>query len=107
MTSDVGRLVIRAPNWLGDAIMALPAMAAVRAALPETFIAVAAVPAIAPMFREATTARTDAAITVDGRSEPDTLCAGRFDAGEGVIELGAHVKLFAHTLFHAPCPASY
>ena len=29
------RLVVRAPNWLGDAVMALPAMAAVRAAFPD------------------------------------------------------------------------
>ena len=37
------RLVIRAPNWLGDAVMALPALAAVRAAMPETRIAIAAI----------------------------------------------------------------
>ena len=78
--TDVERLVIRAPNWLGDAIMALPAMAAVRAALPDTFMAVAAVSEIAPIFREPTSARANAVITVEDRSEPATLRPGRFDA---------------------------
>ncbi|HMD36095.1 MAG TPA: lipopolysaccharide heptosyltransferase II [Vicinamibacterales bacterium] len=45
------RLVILAPNWLGDAVMALPAIADVRRAAPAATIAVAARPAIAPLFR--------------------------------------------------------
>ncbi|HEV2983745.1 MAG TPA: lipopolysaccharide heptosyltransferase II [Vicinamibacterales bacterium] len=45
------RLVILAPNWLGDAIMALPAIADVRRAVPGASIAAAARPAIAPLFR--------------------------------------------------------
>jgi heptosyltransferase-2 len=49
--SDVDRLVILAPNWLGDAVMALPAIADVRRAAPDATIVVAARPAIAPLFR--------------------------------------------------------
>ncbi len=45
------RLVILSPNWLGDAVMALPAIADVRRAAPDARIAVAARPAIAPLFR--------------------------------------------------------
>ncbi|MBI3403023.1 MAG: lipopolysaccharide heptosyltransferase II [Acidobacteria bacterium] len=45
------RLVILAPNWLGDAVMALPAIADLRRAAPQASIAVAARPAIAPLFR--------------------------------------------------------
>src|SRR6266581_8651575 len=45
------RLVILAPNWLGDAVMALPAIADVRRAAPAATIAVAARPVIAPLFR--------------------------------------------------------
>ncbi len=52
----MNRLVIRAPNWLGDAVMALPAMGALRAAFPAAHVAVAAIPAIAPLFDEATSA---------------------------------------------------
>jgi heptosyltransferase-2 len=43
--------VILAPNWLGDAVMALPAIADLRRAVPQASIAVAARPAIAPLFR--------------------------------------------------------
>lgn len=45
------RLVILSPNWLGDAVMALPAIADLRRAAPDAQIAVAARPAIAPLFR--------------------------------------------------------
>lgn len=44
------RLVILAPNWLGDAVMALPAIADVRRASPDAVITVAARAAIAPLF---------------------------------------------------------
>jgi len=44
------RLVILAPNWLGDAVMALPAIADVRRASLGASIAVAARGAIAPLF---------------------------------------------------------
>jgi lipopolysaccharide heptosyltransferase II len=43
-------LLILAPNWLGDAVMALPAMADIHRASPGTRIAVAARPAVAPLF---------------------------------------------------------
>src|SRR5450755_769487 len=45
------RLVILSPNWLGDAVMALPAIADVRRAAPDARITVAARAAIAPLFR--------------------------------------------------------
>jgi heptosyltransferase-2 len=44
------RLVILSPNWLGDAVMALPAIADVRRLAPEVSITVAARSAIAPLF---------------------------------------------------------
>ncbi len=44
------RLVLFAPNWLGDAVMALPALADVRRARPDASITVAARPPIAPLF---------------------------------------------------------
>jgi len=46
----VKNLLILAPNWLGDAVMALPAIADVHRASPATAITVAARPAIAPLF---------------------------------------------------------
>src|ERR1043165_5960737 len=44
------QLVILAPNWLGDAVMALPSIADVRRSAPRARIAVAARPAVAPLF---------------------------------------------------------
>jgi heptosyltransferase-2 len=46
----VKRLAIVAPGWLGDAVMALPAIADVRRAWPDASIAIAARPAVAPLF---------------------------------------------------------
>jgi heptosyltransferase-2 len=47
---QIRRLVIFAPNWLGDAVMALPAIADVRRRLPQVSVVVAARPVIAPLF---------------------------------------------------------
>jgi heptosyltransferase-2 len=44
------RVVILAPNWLGDAVMALPAIADVHRGAPQASIAVAARPAVAPLY---------------------------------------------------------
>lgn len=43
--------IILAPNWLGDAVMCLPAVAALRAAHPGCAWRVWARPAVAPVFR--------------------------------------------------------
>ena len=48
--SGVKRLLVFAPNWLGDAIMALPAIADLQRGGPEVMIDVAARPAVAPLF---------------------------------------------------------
>jgi heptosyltransferase-2 len=47
----VNRAIIFAPNWLGDAVMALPAIADVRGGSPHATIAIAARPNVAPLFR--------------------------------------------------------
>jgi heptosyltransferase-2 len=48
--SGVKRLLVVAPNWLGDAVMALPAIADVQRAAAGAAIDVAARPSVAPMF---------------------------------------------------------
>ncbi len=45
------RIVVMTPNWLGDAVMALPAIAAVRRHRPEAALVVAARAATAALFR--------------------------------------------------------
>ncbi len=57
------RLVVRAPNWLGDAVMALPALGAIRAAFPDARIAIAAATSVAPLFEEETAAAQDELIS--------------------------------------------
>jgi heptosyltransferase II len=46
------KILIRATNWIGDAIMALPALRAVRARFPEAHVAVVARPYVADIYRE-------------------------------------------------------
>lgn len=75
------RVLIRAPNWLGDAVMALPALAAVRAAMADATITIAALPTVAPVFEEATAASPDDVLTIaDRRQEASLIAAGGFDA---------------------------
>ncbi len=79
--SEIARIVIRAPNWLGDAVMALPAMGTVRAAFADAHLAVAAIPSIAPLFEEQTNAGQNHVLTIGAsRREWRVLAAGQFDA---------------------------
>ena len=78
-SGSIGRIIIRAPNWLGDAVMALPAMAAVRRTFPRSTLAVAAPSGVAPMFEELTSVGQDELLTVEPRSETSAVRAGRFD----------------------------
>jgi len=81
--ADIGRLVVRAPNWLGDAVMALPAMAAIRRHMPSAHLTIAASPAVAALFREPTSAAPNDVLELPAGSSAATaaLRAGRFDAG--------------------------
>jgi lipopolysaccharide heptosyltransferase II len=74
----MNRLVILAPNWLGDAVMALPAIADVRRALPRVDITVAARPSIAPLFN--LVAEIDRTVVIDARTR----------GGRPGVELGRH-----------------
>jgi heptosyltransferase-2 len=74
------KIVIRAPNWLGDAVMALPAMAAVRAKYPDAQLAIAAISSVAPVFQEDTPAAPGTVLAISNpRREAALLSAGEFD----------------------------
>jgi heptosyltransferase-2 len=45
-------ILIRATNWVGDAIMAIPALRAVRARFPQAHIAILARPYVADIYRD-------------------------------------------------------
>jgi heptosyltransferase-2 len=80
MTGPVSRLIVRAPNWLGDAVMALPALAAVRRAFASRTLVVAAPPQVVALFQEITPAAPDAIVTIDRDQEATQLRAARGDA---------------------------
>lgn len=75
----IARIVLRSPNWLGDAVMALPAMAAVRRTFPRSTLAVAAPRSVAPLFEEVTDIAPGEVLIVEERSEIASLRGGRFD----------------------------
>jgi heptosyltransferase-2 len=73
------RLLVFAPNWLGDAVMALPAIADVRRARPDTVIDVAARPSIAPLLM--LMPGIDRGVTIGPANDStSTVRAGRYDA---------------------------
>lgn len=49
--TDVPRILVKAPNWVGDCVMATPALALMRKCLPEAVIDVLARPSVAAVFR--------------------------------------------------------
>ena len=48
--SEIRRILIRATNWVGDAVMSMPAFEALRENFPESHIAVLARPWVAPLY---------------------------------------------------------
>lgn len=81
--APISRVVVRPPNWLGDAILALPAIAAVRARFANAHLTIASTPAIAALFRETTDARPDRVIELPDATNAAVaaLRGGRFDLG--------------------------
>jgi len=77
------RIVIRPPNWLGDAVLALPAMGALRTHFATASITVVAVSAVAALFRENTNIRPDEVLVLpkSQREAVRVLTQGRFDLG--------------------------
>ncbi len=82
MSDAPARLVVRMPNWLGDAVMALPAVRAVRRHFPEAALTVAAQPSVAPLFEEDAGLGGSARLVLRGgrRAQAQVLGGGRFDA---------------------------
>lgn len=73
------RIVVVAPNWLGDAVMALPAIADIRRHFPDAVLAVAARPSVAPLF--SMVQGIDDAVTLPGRGGVRALFEWRDSAG--------------------------
>lgn len=81
--TSVARLVIRPPNWLGDAVLALPAMVALRHHFASASLTIAATSAVAALFREETGVNPDAVLVLP-KAEKDAVRAiadGKFELG--------------------------
>ena len=78
--SGIRRLIVRTPNWLGDAVLALPAIAAVRAAHRDAELVVAAPAGINDLFREDTDVAPDRILAIDRNREAGELRAVEADA---------------------------
>jgi heptosyltransferase-2 len=90
------RAAIFAPNWLGDAVMALPAIADLRRALPEARMTIVARPAVAPLF--GLVPGIDDVIEIDGRSDaPRALAVLKAQAFDSALLLpnSFHAALLA------------
>src|SRR5262245_14630549 len=98
----MNRPVILAPNWLGDAVMALPAIADVRRGAPEAHLTVAARPSVAALFRLAPS--VDDVVVLDRRASIGRvstwrelgveLAGGRFDTAL-LLPNSVHAALLA------------
>jgi heptosyltransferase-2 len=80
---SIRRLVVRPPNWLGDAVLALPALAAIRRHFPASELTIAAPKSVAALFRENTPAAPDQILELPAvsRDAKIALAASAFDAG--------------------------
>jgi heptosyltransferase-2 len=86
--ADPSRIVVLSPNWLGDAVMALPAVADLRRRFPSAHLAVAARGSVAPMFELAPGVDTVVTLRWKGRvfdraglrADASALRAAAFDA---------------------------
>jgi len=74
----VTRLVVFAPNWLGDAVMALPALTDVQRAAPAATVHVAARASIAPLY--SLVSGIEHVVVLDGAGDAAALRAQGYDA---------------------------
>src|SRR5262245_13018541 len=72
------RIILVAPNWLGDAVMALPAFQDARRHFPAAHLIVAARPSVAPFYTAVPGVDEIVTLASDKRSQP-------LDADVGIL----------------------
>jgi len=77
--SSLSKVLVRATNWLGDAVMSLPAIRAIRQVLPHAHIAIAARPWVADLYARETSVDRIIPYTGPRRAFAARLRAERFD----------------------------
>lgn len=78
MVSSPSRLLVRAPNWIGDAVLSLAALRDLRRALPQARLAVLARGWVAGLYGAVT--EVDEVLVSRGIREDAALLKGRHDA---------------------------
>lgn len=81
--TSVARLVVRTPNWLGDMVLALPALSALRRHFKDAHLTILTPGAFAPIFQEDTGVKPDAVLAL-----PKKDSAARAALRDGQFELG-------------------
>lgn len=76
-------LLVRSPNWLGDACMAAPAIRAIKSGRPDLYLTILSPEKLAPLWREMP--EVDRVLEIPPKSSPRAVArllrkAGRFDA---------------------------
>lgn len=97
------RLLVRAPNWIGDAVMATPTLTALRAGLPGARIAVLARPVVAEVLAEHPA--VDEMVLDDHRGAHKGL-AGRWRLASAVRARGFDAALLLPNSFDAALVAA-
>jgi len=72
--------LIRGTNWIGDAVMTLPAISAIRATYPRAYIAVLAKPWVADIY------------AMFSDADDIILYEKKFDSPTGIFRLANHIK---------------
>jgi len=82
-TTVVSRIVVRTPNWLGDAVLALPALSALRKRFADAHLTIAAPAGFVSVFREDSDVRPDEVLALPSATKGvrKALAAGQFDLG--------------------------
>jgi heptosyltransferase-2 len=76
--SDPSRLLVRAPNWVGDVVLSLPALRDLRRSLPAARLEVLARPWVAELY--GAVPEVDAVVESRGLAADSAALRGRFDA---------------------------
>jgi heptosyltransferase-2 len=75
----LGRLLVRAPNWIGDMVLSLPALRDLKRNFPEARLTVLARPWVARLYEA--TPEVDTILDSRGLRADARAISGRFDAG--------------------------
>jgi len=96
--SCIHRMVIRTPNWVGDAVMSTPFLRAVRKNFPQAHITLLAKPWVAPVY--ANNPHIDRILAYDAAGRHRGL-AGKFRLARDMRKLDFDLALLLQNAFEA------